>query len=243
MANKSILNIIKTVAKLVGVSEPTTATGSTDIQVKQLLALANEEGQELAARFDWTALVREATYTALGVEDQGAINGTILNTTVGFDKMLNDTIWNRTTMFGPGGPLSPQSWQALQATVSTSPWSQYRIRQGHLYLKPAPTAGDTLAFEYKTENWVSNAAGDEARTEFTMDDDYPILDSRLIERGLVWRWKQAKGLGYAEDMQKYENAVLDKMTGDGTHARANMAGRTDDYEPFVMVPRGNWNLP
>ena len=71
MANKSILNIIKTVAKLVGVSEPTTATGSTDIQVKQLLALANEEGQELAARYDWTALVREATYTALGVEEIG----------------------------------------------------------------------------------------------------------------------------------------------------------------------------
>jgi hypothetical protein len=109
---------------------------------------------------------------------------------------------------------------------------------------PAP-ASDliTCAFEYVTENWVSNAAGDTTRAEFTMDDDFPLLDSRLIELGLIWRWKEAKDLSYSEAFNKYENAVADAMTREKTSRKACLDGQgREGIEPLIIASKGNWDL-
>lgn len=244
MARESVLDIVKAVAQRVGISTPTTATGSTDVQVQQLTALANEEGEDLAARRIWTALIKEKTFTLLATESQGALIGTILSTADGFDFILNDTIWNRTTRYPGVGPVTATGWQALKAVPVAGFWLQYRIRGGELLMNPTPTAGNTAAFEYKTENWVSNLAGDTFRAKFTMDDDYPLLDSKLIKAGLLWRWKASKGLEYAEDFAKYENLVADAMHRDGTAKSVSLDG-SDKYsiKPVVMVPAGNWMVP
>ena len=240
MAADTILTIIRDFAPRVGVGKPTTATGSTDVQVQQMVALANEEGQELAARFDWQQLILEATWTSVATEDQGALSGTIVSAALGFNHILNDTIWNRTTKVGPGGPLSPVAWQANKATSYTGPYSQYRIRGGHLLLLPAPAAGETLAFEYVSENWVSNTTGDATSNAFVSDDDYPLLDSRLIKLGLIWRWKAAKGLDYSQEFQNYELAVADAKTRNIPRTKVSMNGPCDDFQPFIQVARGNW---
>lgn len=242
MASDTILTIVRDVAALVGVGRPTTATGSTDVQVNQLLALANKEGQELTARHDWEELTYEATFPTVAAENQGLLNGTVVPATLGFHHILNDTIWNRTTTVGPGGPMTPVSWQAAKATSYSGPYSQYRVRGGYLLLTPAPVAGNTLAFEWVGENWVSNAARDQTRSSFTADDDFPLLDSRLIKLGLTWRWKAAKGLEYAQDFNDYEAAVLDAMTKDTTRAPVSLNGNGNDFQPFINVARGNWDL-
>lgn len=245
MAKQSILEIVKAVCGRIGLNKPNTATGSTDIQVTQLVDLANEEGQELAARFGWQALIREKTFTLLAAEDQGLlVGGTILAAADGFSKIINDTIFNRTTQVQVTGPVTPRGWQGLKATTTaTGFYSQYRLRAGHLLLYPAPSVG-TAAFEYLTENWVSNLAGDTFSVQFTADDNYPLLDSRLITAGLLWRWKAAKGFEYAEDYNKYEAAVLDAMTGDKTAQTVRLDGvNQDGLDPHILVPRGNWMQP
>ena len=242
MAAKSVLSIVREVAPRLGIQRPNTATGSTDVQVQQLLSLLNEEGQELAARYDWEKLTKEKTFTTIAAEDQGLlVGGTILATTDGFDHILNDTIWDRTTEYALHS-TAPQRWQADKATITVGPYSRFRIRQGHLYMLPAPTAGLTVAFEYKTENWVQNEAGDEFSTEFSDDTDLPLLDSRLLTLGLKWRWRAAKRLSYAEDFQAYELAVADSMTRDGVKQSASLNGPDyGGFEPYVVVPSGDWD--
>lgn len=243
-ASRSILEIVRTVASRVGLGRPTTATGSTDVQIQQLVELANQEGQELAARFGWQALTKEATFSAVATESQGDLDGTIVASAQGFDRIINETVWNRTTQVGPGGPLSPRSWQVLKSTsYAPNPWGYFRVRGGQLLLTPAPTAGNTLAFEYITRNWVSNVTEDAFRDYFSADDDFPLLDSRLIQLGLTWRWKAAKGLSFAQDHDNYENAVLDAMTRDEPRSPLSLnGGSLDAVEPFVLVPRGSWDL-
>jgi hypothetical protein len=243
MASQTILNIVKSVAQRVGLPVPTTVV-STDRQVQQLVALANEEGEELADRYNWTALQKEATWVTIAAEDQGVLNGTILAASAGFKYVINDTIWNRTTQFKPGGPISPKGWQGLKATPLSGFWSQYRIRGGHLLFLPAASAGQTVAFEYVTENWAVDTLGTTGKSEFTADDDYPLLDSKIIRSGLVWRWKAAKGLSYQEDFQKYENLVADAMARDGTKGRVSLNGNNpEEVRPFILVPAGNWGVP
>ncbi len=242
MANKPILTIVTDACKRIGLNAPNTATGSTDLQILQIVALANEEGRELADRYPWTALIKEATFTSLAAEDQGALVPTIVATTLGFKYVFNDTLWNRTARYPVAGPTAGPRWQAETSFGITGPYSRYRIRGGHLYLHPAPDAGLTIAFEYMSENWVLNAAGDTTRDGFTMDDDYPVLDSNIITQGLVWRFKQAKGLEYSQDFQKYEGMVADAMARDGTKPIVNMNGPSStNFQPWVTIPLTDWN--
>lgn len=244
MAQKTALEIIKRVAGRIGLGKPNTASGSTDIQVVQLLDLLNEEGQELSARFDWQALIAEKTFTALAAEDQGLlVGGTILSAANGYDHIINGSIFNRTTRVEMPGTLTAPTWQAYKASgIVSNPYGQYRIRGGRLLLMPAPGAGNTVAFEYKTQNWVQHVDGT-FDDEMTADGDIPLLDSQLLQSGLLWRWKSAKGLEYAEDHQKYEAMVLDKMTRDRPQKVKHLDGcDPQGISPSILVQRGSWNL-
>jgi hypothetical protein len=76
-----------------------------------------------------------------------------------------------------------------------------------------PVAGDTIAFEWVSKNWVTVAAG--GTSTWTADADTGLLDEEIMTQGVIWRWKAAKGLEYAEDYNKYERLVADQMGRDG----------------------------
>lgn len=244
MTQRTVLEIVKRVAGRVGINKPNTATGSTDIQILQLVDLLNEEGQELASRFSWQLLINEKTFTSVNSEDQGLlVGGTILSAANGFEYILNGSIFNRTTRVEMPGSMSIPDWQAYKASgVVSNPYGQYRLRGGHLLLMPAPAAGQTIAFEYKSKNWITKVDTTTA-DEATADSDVPILDTTLLTMGLVWRWKAAKGLEYAEDHNKYEAMALDQMTRDAPGKTARMDGCDGQgINPTILVSRGSWNL-
>lgn len=255
MASDSVLSIVREACGRIGLNEPNSATGSTDVQIRQLVRLANEEGKKLAARTRWTELNQETTpWTTFAAENQGKLigdripgspaAGQITAPASGFKYILNDTIWNRTRQVSVPGPLSPSGWQGLKATAAGSGfWSQYRIRGGSLFFYPAPPIGQLVVFEFVSENWVSNVTTDTFRRAFSMDDDYPLLDSDLITAGLVWRWKKAKGFAYAEDFRDYEELVIDAIARNATARVVNLNGCGDgNFEPMVTVSRANWPL-
>ena len=51
--------------------------------------------------------------------------------------------------------------------------------------------------------WIMHSNG-EYGTEFTADDDIPLIDARLLKLAARWRWLHAKGLTYAEDFRSFE---------------------------------------
>lgn len=240
-----ILTIIRDVCGRIGLNKPNTATGSTDPQIVQLVAIANKEIYELSRRYDWSILVNECTFLTRASEAQGTVIGDIIPAGQKLRKILNETMWNRTQRNQVPGPLSPQGWQGLKAmTSSPGFWSRYRMRQNVLYFYPAPAAGQTVAFEYVSLSAVLAADGSTYKTQFTADDDESLLDSELVKQGIEWRWAKQKGLDYAEDFSTYEGAVLDAMTGDGTRAPIRMDRNTAEtgFSPVIVVPRSSWNL-
>lgn len=209
-----------------------------------MLALVNESGQDIADRYPWVSLQKEATFTSLAAESQGDINGDILAPTAGFKYIINDTVWDRTQQYTPAGSVTPKRWALDKAAVTTGAYSVYRLRGTELLMTPTPPAGHDMAFDYLTENWVTNDAGDEFRDMLEEDDDVPLIDSRLLTLDSVWRWKASKGLSYAEDFNKAERAIADAIARDGTKPSASLEGEeSGNFEPFVLVPRMNWNIP
>lgn len=231
----SALTVVQTVSERLGLPRPNAAVSSSDPQIKQILALANEIGQTLASRYNWEHLTHEATFTTVNNESQGDIE----SLAPGYKFIVNESFHDRTLIRPIFGPVPAQKWQLMKARNLTGPYSNYRIRGGELIVNPVPPAGHTWAFEYISKNWVCDAAETTTRYAFTQDDDYSCIDERLIELGALWRFLAAKGFNYAEEFSEYERQVADAIARDGTKAVL----RTGDMVkrvPGVIVSEGSW---
>lgn len=238
----SLLTIVTKFVQRTALPAAATVVGNTDPQVRQILTILEEECIELAGRHPWTALINEATFPTTAAEDQGTLQS--FANPNGLRYILNNVMWNRTTRVPVWGPVDPQDWQALKA-MTTGPYSQYRFRgaigaQAHLLINPIPVAGQTMAFEYITNNWCLN--GSTPSAVFVADTDTILLDENLVSAGLKWRWKKEKGLTYAEDFNSYERMVENAMGRDGTKKTLYMDGPVTDVKPGIFVPPGSWPL-
>lgn len=234
----SLLTMVTQVCRRIGITAPASVSSSNDPQIIQLMALGNEEGQDLSARYPWQSIVQESTFTTVATESQGAIT-TLAGTS--FRYILNDVMWNRSLLRPVFGPLVPTDWQNLKARNVTGPWGQFRIRGNNVLFIPVPVAGDTVAFEWVSKNWVTLNAGGTGST-WANDADTGLLDEEIMAQGILWRWKAAKGLNYEEEYMKYERLVNDQMARDGGKSRLNLNGGGGDLPAGVLVPIGNWNL-
>jgi hypothetical protein len=231
------LTLIQSVCLRVGLDSPNSAIGNTDRQIKQVVELANEAGQECARRYPWQVILAVGNFTTLAAESQG----TVESIAPGLDYIINDTIWNRTLRRPVFGPQTPQAREQQKAFAINGPWSSYRLIGGLLSMYPTPTAGQDCYFEYISKNWVTKSTSGTSAT-WTNDADTPLLDNNLLVLDTIWRFKQQKGLDYAEDFSKAERALLDLAARDGGKDTISMVGTKYDIWPGVIVPAGSWSL-
>lgn len=231
----TLLTITQRASRALGLPVPVAVTGSTDINTLQLLELAQEEGEELSRRSDWPALTRQQTFTTTAAAVQvGALPSD-------WDRFINDSLFNRTTNRKLIGPLSPQDWQAEQANPSVSVvYDAFRLRGTDFLITPTPPAGQTIAYEYVTNQWCQSSGGT-AQSAWAADTDTAILAERLFVLGLVWRFRQAKGLEYGEALETYEQEVQ-KAAGRAPGAGVLSLSTRPLLRPVIYpnVPDGNW---
>lgn len=210
----SLLSICQDAASQLGLRQPSTIVGSTDLTAQILFRFANQGGKELARYHDWQALTVEALVTATAsVVQAGALSP------ADFDRMIyNAEIWNRTDNLRYTGPTPQRIWQQLQTGVAGGVVGWWRIKGSELNLFPAPVAGKIIAFEYVSKRWARSSGGT-AQAKYMADTDITVLDEDLITLELVWRFRHSRGFAqYAEDMatcerEKEKAASRDRGTG------------------------------
>lgn len=232
----NLLQLVQSACRRIGILAPNAVMSSTDPQIIQLLELSNEEGREQAFRYPWQALQREATFTTVATQVQTALS----SVTSLFSYIVNDTIWNRDLRRPVYGPNSQQDWQQAKAMQINGPFNRFRLINNEINFYPIPTAGQSCYFEYLTSGWVLPSSGG-ASDVWVTDTDTSLLDDDLLILGLVWRWKAAKGLTYAEDFNKYEARLMDLQNRDAGKQQLNMSGAKYEIVPAVLIPAGSWN--
>lgn len=230
----SLLTIIQQVAPLCGITKPAAVVGSSDLQVQQLLEIAQEEGHELSRRHDWRQLTKAGEFQAVDdFEQTGSIPGD-------YDRMAQGaTMWNTTQRWRIGGPITAEDWASLQGQpIVPAVQAFFRMIGPSFWIYPAPASGDTITFEYVAKIWCRPAAGGAPQTEWQADTDLGVIDERLMKLGIVWRWKRAKGFDYAEELNTYERNV-ERETG-RVNGRAvistSRVNRRSSFSPRVNVP-------
>lgn len=221
------LSIVQAACDRLALARPNAVVTSSDPQVRQMLALLNEEGKSLSQETSWQVLRKQATFTTVATEQQCLLS----DVAPGLKFIVNDTIWNRSLRMPVFGPLSPQVWQQQVAMFYKGPWNQFRVFNNAINFIPTPAVGQTCAFEYETRNWTTQD-GD----SFQSDADTSLIDEDVLTLGLIWRFRQAKGLDFSADLTKYQRQVANLVSRESPKPILNLAG---DVFDAVGIPAGN----
>lgn len=200
---------------------------------KQLLKIANQEGRSLARAHPWQSLLTEQTFTTVAAELQTH------TLAADFGWIVPETIWNRTTTEPLFGPLSPRDWQAQKASGAIVADPQFRFRGNAFYFLPAPTAGQTIAYEYVSKYWCESSGGTD-QEYWQADSDVGRLDEYVMTLGIVWRWNKSKGLAYQDDYDEYERQKQFAIARDGSRRTLSVVGRRRTALGG-SVPEGSWS--
>lgn len=201
----TLLETAETVADEIGLSRPTKLIGAVDDGGRRFLGAAKTAGIALMRAHDWPVLMNQHTFATVASTESYALPSD-------FDRLVNNTQWNRSENEINRGNISPQewAWRKGAVTVSSVHDTVFHIRadQGarKIFLDPIPSAADTVAFAYLSNQWA-RSAGSVAQATWQADTDTTILDDDLFRLGMLWRVKRAFGLPYLDERDEYEVEV------------------------------------
>lgn len=203
----SILTAVQDAMVLCGQSQPSSAVSNTDPTVLKFLAFAQVEADITATEFNWRNLNIGMTLTGDGITTQFALPSD-------FERILQgQALWSTKYPSIPlQGPIGSQDLLALKALPITPIRPVWRLIGGQLEIWPALANLEVVNGEYRSVNPIVSGDGLTRKARWSNDSDYTLFPEIILRLGLIWRWKQSKGLDYAEDFRSY-SMERDKKAG------------------------------
>lgn len=110
-----------------------------------------------------------------------------------YDATVPRTHWDKSKHWEMLGPEDAQQWEWLQSGyISTGPRIRWRLLGSYFQIWPGISANEFLGYEYRSNGWVTNAAG-VSITSFTADSDTCIYPNRLMVLMTKLKYFEAKG--------------------------------------------------
>lgn len=187
----------------IALEKPTSVFGSSTREHIELASLINEAGYMIADAHEWQTLNRIATITGDGTDEDF-----ILPTD--FSRMLDKSqLWS-SSLETPLTPISDRDeWLGLDVQSFDFVINAWIIYGNEVHIKPALTAGVTVKYFYQSHHWARSAAPANI-DQFSADTDTFRLSERLLKLALIYKWREMKGLPYAENMADYQD-LLSKL--------------------------------
>lgn len=112
-----------------------------------------------------------------------------------YDRLVDQTQWDKDAHWQLLGPTSGQGWQWMKAgVIATGPRVRFRVLADKFQLWPPLGVARYLGFEYVRNQWVTATGGsDTSKTSFTVDTDTCIFPDRLMIESLKLRMARAGG--------------------------------------------------
>lgn len=154
-----------------------------------------------------------------------------------FDRLNDQTDWDKSKHWEMLGPETGQQWQWLKSGfISTGPRMRYRMLGGFFQIWPPSGIADVLGFEYISKNWVLAAADTvtPSKGSFTVDTDTCIFPDRLMVVGLKHLYFQVKGFGDVY-MNEWDRQLSIAKANDGGSPVLSMAPKITE----VLITQQN----
>lgn len=232
----TLLTMVRSACSRLGLARPSVVATATDATVVKLLDLANEEGDELCRFGPWQRTRKEFTFTTVAAEAQTSSYPTDLAA------FVNETAWNRTRTRPLYGPIAPQQWQQMKAQSTQPATDMFTARNNQILILPTPTAGQTVAYEYMSNQWCESSGGTD-QSAWAADSDVGLLSERIMGLGLIWRFKKASGMSYDAELAQYEYERDQALAQDSFKPTVWMGGAVARANPpGLTAPETSWDL-
>lgn len=233
------LTIVQNACLRLGLAQPQQVFTSTDTQTLQLAGLMNQAGQANNHDFQWRQTTKQHTFTTVAAELQpdGFPDD--------FDRIVPDTVYNRSTTRKIYGPMTEEDWQKYKAyPIFTSVNPAFIMRgEDEWYFQPAPSDSWTIAYSYISKEWAKSAA-DVGLEYMTADNDRSLIPEELMILEVIWRFLKAKNFDYAEAMQDCQSYKAQLMAQNKCQPRLNMTFGLNRFSIYpANVPEGNYPAP
>ena len=226
----TVLSIIQDAADRLNLPPITSVVGNQSQEARGLLQALIQEGKDLLTEDpSWSVLVTEHEFQTQNNVEEYALPDD-------YQRMINNTAWDRNQYWQIRGGITPQQWQVIRSglyqTARLS--SNFRLKASTdkkkraFYLDPIPTSERTLVFEYYRKLWLFDNGNFYERPEG--DTNNVLFDEELMTQGVRWRWRQARDLPYAALLAEYKD-YRDKLISQ------------DRAPPTLSVNEQPWRLP
>lgn len=191
---------------------------------------------ELLDRVDWPGPIGKQTT----ITGDGTVDYTLPSD---FRRLARDplAVYETTTTRRAAVPVATDGeWTHLNQIGTAGAQRYYRIRgydgAFEIDLFKAPSSSVSVTVSYVSNLWMASSGGT-AGSAWTDEADVLLFPRRLIETGVVWRFRKRKGLVYDDVMAEYE-ALLARYQQDARNIRTIAFGDGDTpYKPMrVPVP-------
>lgn len=214
-----LLEIIQRVVRRLPLTNAVTSVVGTSSQILlQLLEIAQELGEDLMRRHEWSILQTTHSFVAAGLTPDSSTLPT------DWDRYkAAASVWRSGSLLTPmSGPASYDVWHKLLVMPGIRFPGFWRIENGALKVIGAPS-GETVTHVYITNKWILDANAVTTKAQWAADTDSPLLPDILFRLGLRYMWKQTKGLDYAEDMKDFELELERRIAADRAAAPFSLA--------------------
>ncbi len=129
----------------------------------------------------------------------------------------------------------PGYWEFLQSRGFAGAGRYYRL-QGYpgayrIGFLSALTSGVTALVSYVSTVWIMN--GTDEASDWTSEADVCMFPRRLVESGIVYRFRQRKGLVYEDVRAEYE-ILMSRYSNDARAVRRVQFGGRAKFNPFAV---------
>jgi hypothetical protein len=234
------LQIANQIAGELGLTQPATIVGLTDVQSVQILSMINSAGNELLMYYPWEQLAKKFNINLVAAQEDYVLP-------TDYSYFRDQTQWDSTNHWPLLGPKSAQEWAWLKNSfVASLPRMRYRIQGGKFKVFPIPPVGTSQIFymEYISNYWVrATASVDPDKQMISLDTDVVHYDPWLMVKFVKYKFYSLKGFNTG-DVQAEFMRVFENLTGKDTGAE-KLSLAPQFQTPYIgpwSIPDGSWPL-
>lgn len=206
----TIVDVLNRAARQCSIQPPSswiTATATEYMEIRD--DFLRDTVNDLADRLDWPSpIAAETTITGTGAETYAL--------PANFKRLQRHplSIYDDQLDQGAVPVATDGEWTALKDLGATGATRYYRLAgyDGNFTISFYSEPTTTIQIAYITDNWMATEGGTVGKI-FSAATDVMLFPDRLVEAGIVWRWRERRGLPFADKMSEYE-ALLSRHMND-----------------------------
>lgn len=232
----TVAAILASAARQCSVPAPSAWATATEPQHVELRDdFLRETADDLIDRVDWPQPIGQT----VAITGNGSMNYAM---PADFRRLMRDkyAVYERQRTRRECIPVvTDGEWEYMQELGTAGAYRFYRLKGYEsaftMDFYREPSAGETIVINYVSDVWALSNGG-ARQGEFLAETDVCLFPRRLVETGIVWRFRKRRGLEYGDVLAEYE-MLMGRALNDKRTRRTIAFGHVEGRQPWdVPIP-------